>query len=93
MKSSAAVAKYRSYYTQDTLRDTAKKTLHRPELLKWNDKQNKDERNKNRNDLFLLYPELLVIMTTGVYDYYFIIIIILLIASDALGRYSVAITL
>ncbi|XP_019862702.1 PREDICTED: dedicator of cytokinesis protein 10-like, partial [Amphimedon queenslandica] len=55
----SVAAKYRSYYAKDTLRDTTKKTLHRPELLHWDDKKEREDRNKNRNDLFLLYPELL----------------------------------
>ena len=61
----SVAAKYRSYYAKDTLRDTTKKTLHRPELLHWDDKKEREDRNKNRNDLFLLYPELLVCSNIG----------------------------
>lgn len=54
---------YRAAYAQDTLKDISKRTLHRPELLQWNEKENQQKRLADRNNLFLVYPELMVIIT------------------------------
>lgn len=52
-----------TFYNQDTLRDTSKKNLLRPDLLQWSsyiNEVNAQNRVADRNELFILYPELLV---------------------------------
>ncbi len=51
-------------YSTDTLRDTTKRSLLRPELLHYSegstDNENRINRQTEQNDIFLMYPELLV---------------------------------
>ena len=52
-----------TFYSQDTLRDTSKRNLLRPDLLQWSsyiNEVNAQNRVADRNELFILYPELLV---------------------------------